>query len=246
MKYLLTIGLLATGSLSLLAQSKAKPKPKPATAKKTVVTAAPAGAPALKTLADSASYAIGVNIAQSMKKDLGDINTNIMMGAMKATFEGKKPVLDDDVLMNVIMTYSEKAKEAQAQTTVDAGRAFLTKNKTQQGVTTTASGLQYIVLKEGTGEKPGANDTAICHYRGSLLDSTEFDNSYDRGEPLTIPVSGVIKGWTEGLQLMSKGSKYKFFIPYELGYGLRGAPPTIPGGSVLVFEVELMDVKKGN
>ncbi|SDC11583.1 FKBP-type peptidyl-prolyl cis-trans isomerase [Niabella drilacis] len=242
MKYLFTIGLLATGSLSLLAQSKAKPKP--TTVKKPAVAPAPAAASSLKTLTDSASYAIGVNIAQSMKKDLGDINTNIMMGAMKATFEGKKPLLDDDILMNVIMAYSEKAKEAEAKITIDAGRAFLARNKTQPGVTTTASGLQYIVLKEGTGEKPGPTDTAICNYRGSLLDSTEFDNSYDRGEPLTIPVSGVIKGWTEGLQLMSKGAKYKFFIPYELGYGLRGAPPTIPGGSVLVFELELVDVKK--
>jgi len=240
MKYLFTIGLL-TGSLSLFAQSKPKPKPAPV---KKAAPAPAAATPALKTLADSASYAIGVNVAQSMKKDLGDLNTGIMMNAMKATFEGKKPLLNEDVLMNVIMTYSEKAKEAEAQETVDAGRAFLSKNKTQQGVTTTASGLQYIVLKEGTGEKPGPNDTAICHYRGSLLDSTEFDNSYDRGEPLTIPVSGVIKGWTEGLQLMNKGSKYKFFIPYELGYGLRGAPPTIPGGSMLIFEVELVDVKK--
>lgn len=244
MKYLFTIGLL-TGSLSLFAQSKAKPKP--TTVKKPAAAPAPAaGAPALKTLADSASYAIGVNVAQSMKKDLGDLNTGIMMNAMKATFEGKKPLLGEEVLMNVIMAYSEKAKEAEAKVTIDAGRAFLNRNKTQQGVTTTASGLQYIVLKEGTGEKPGASDTAVCHYRGSLLDSTEFDNSYDRGEPLTIPVSGVIKGWTEGLQLMSKGSKYRFFIPYELGYGLRGAPPTIPGGSTLIFEVELLDVKKGN
>ncbi|WP_026309626.1 FKBP-type peptidyl-prolyl cis-trans isomerase [Niabella aurantiaca] len=243
MKYIFTIGFLAAGSLSLLAQPKAKPKP--ATAKKPVPASASATAP-LKTMADSASYAIGVNIAQSMKKDLGDLNTGILLDAMKATFDGKKPLLDEDALMNVIMAYSEKAKEAQAQATIDAGHTFLEKNKTQQGVKTTASGLQYLVLKEGTGEKPGAADTAICHYRGSLLDSTEFDNSYDRGEPLTIPVSGVIKGWTEGLQLMSKGSKYRFFIPYELGYGLRGAPPTIPGGSVLIFEVELLDVKKGS
>ncbi|MBO9594027.1 MAG: FKBP-type peptidyl-prolyl cis-trans isomerase [Niabella sp.] len=241
MKYVLTIGLLA-GSVSLFAQ--AKPKPRPATVKKPAAAPVAATSPALKTLADSASYAIGVNIAQSIKKDIGDLNTAVMMDAMKATFNGKKPALSDETLMSVMMTYSEKAKEAQSQTTINAGRAFLEKNKTQPGIKTTASGLQYIVLTEGTGAKPAAEDTAICHYRGSLLDSTEFDNSYDRGEPLTIPVSAVIKGWTEGLQLMSKGSKYKFFIPYELGYGLRGAPPTIPGGSVLIFEVELVDVKK--
>lgn len=242
MKYVLTIGLLAAGSASLFAQ--AKPKPKPAAVKKPATTSVSAATPALKTLADSASYAIGVNIAQSIKKDIGDLNTAVMMDAMKATFGGKKPALSDETLMSVMMAYSEKAKEAQSQATVNAGHEFLEKNKTQPGVKTTASGLQYIVLTEGTGIKPGAEDTAICHYRGSLLDSTEFDNSYDRGEPLTIPVSGVIRGWTEGLQLMSKGSKYRFFIPHELGYGLRGAPPTIPGGSVLIFEVELVDVKK--
>ncbi|WP_300604528.1 FKBP-type peptidyl-prolyl cis-trans isomerase [Niabella sp.] len=243
MKYVLTIGLLAAGSVSLFAQSK--PKPKPATVKKPATAAVSAASPALKTLADSASYAIGVNIAQSIKKDIGDLNSGVLIDAMKATFGGKKPMLSEETLVSVMMAYSEKAKEAQAQGTINAGRAFLEKNKTQPGVKTTASGLQYIVLHEGTGVKPAAEDTAICHYRGSLLDSTEFDNSYDRGEPLTIPVSAVIKGWTEGLQMMSKGSKYKFFIPYELGYGLRGAPPTIPGGSVLIFEVELLDVKKG-
>ncbi|MBZ4190951.1 FKBP-type peptidyl-prolyl cis-trans isomerase [Niabella sp. 3A5MI-3] len=244
MKYILTIGILGVGSMSLFGQAKAKPKPLPA--KKPVTTATTTTAPVLKTLADSASYAIGVNVAQSMKKDLGDLNTAILMDAMKQTFDGKKPLMPEDTLMRVMMSYSEKAKEAQSQEVIKKGTDFLEKNKTQQGVTTTASGLQYLVLKEGTGEKPAANDTAICHYKGALLDGTEFDNSYDRGEPLTIPVSAVIKGWTEGLQLMSKGSKYKFFIPYELGYGLRGAPPTIPGGSVLVFEVELLDVKKGS
>jgi len=99
------------------------------------------------------------------------------------------------------------------------------------------------VLKAGAGAKPGLSDTVVCNYIGMLLDSTEFDNSYSRGEPLTIPVSGVIKGWTEGLQLMTVGSKYRFFIPQQLGYGLRGVPPTIPGGSLLIFEVELLEIK---
>ncbi|AHF14886.1 FKBP-type peptidyl-prolyl cis-trans isomerase [Niabella soli] len=246
MKYLLTIGLISLGTISISAQTK-KPAPVKKTAPVKTTAAATAGSTAivLKNMADSASYAIGVNIAQSMKKDLGDLNTTVLLNAMKSTFDGKAPLMNDEVSEKIMMAYSEKVKENQSAATIKEGKDFLEKNKTAAGVKATASGLQYVVLKEGAGEKPTAADTVICHYKGALLNGTEFDNSYDRGEPLTIPVSGVIKGWTEGLQLMSKGSKYKFFIPYDLGYGLRGAPPTIPGGSTLVFEVELLDVKKG-
>ncbi|MBO9619613.1 MAG: FKBP-type peptidyl-prolyl cis-trans isomerase [Niabella sp.] len=246
MKYLLTIGLISLGTISVTAQTK-KPAPakKPVPVKKATPATTGGSAFILKNMADSASYAIGVNIAQSMKKDLGDLNTDVLLNAMKSTFDGKTPIMNEEASEKVMMAYSEKVKENQSAATIKEGKDFLAKNKTATGVKATASGLQYVVLKEGTGEKPAATDTVICNYKGALLNGTEFDNSYDRGEPLTIPVSGVIKGWTEGLQLMSKGSKYKFFIPYDLGYGLRGAPPTIPGGSTLVFEVELLDVKKG-
>lgn len=199
----------------------------------------------LTSLADSASYALGINIAKSVNKDLGDINTQLLMQGMKDVLNNKTTIFDEETSVNILNKYSEKAKEAEAKKVIDVGRAFLEKNKLKTGVITTKSGLQYEIIKHGTGIKPSANDTAVCHYSGTLIDGTEFDNSYKRGEPLTIPVLAVIKGWTEGLQLMNAGSKYKFYIPYELGYGLRGAPPTIPGGAVLVFEVELLEVKKG-
>ena len=135
-----------------------------------------------------------------------------------------------------------EAQAAKAKPNITAGEKFLAQNKTKPGVKTTASGLQYEVIKEGTGVKPTAADTVVAHYSGKLLNGTEFDNSYKRGQPLTIPVSGVIKGWTEALQMMSVGSKYKLYIPYQLGYGLNDMGP-IPAGSVLIFEVELLDVK---
>jgi FKBP-type peptidyl-prolyl cis-trans isomerase FkpA len=123
------------------------------------------------------------------------------------------------------------------------GEDFLAGNKSKEGVKTTPSGLQYKVLKEGKGAKPKATDVVKVHYRGTLVDGTEFDSSYKRGEPIEFPLNGVIKGWTEGVQLMTPGSKYQFFIPSELAYGEEGRPPTIPGNSALIFEVELIEVK---
>jgi len=123
------------------------------------------------------------------------------------------------------------------------GNAFLAANKKKPGIVTTASGLQYEVVTLGTGPKPTAEDTVVCHYRGTLINGQEFDNSYSRGEPISFPLNGVIRGWTEGLQLMPKGSKYKFYIPSDLGYGDRGAGQDIPGGSALIFDVELIDIK---
>lgn len=242
MRYFLTIGLLSLASSAIVAQTKAKPatatkRPAPKT------TSATGSNPVLTTLADSASYAIGVNLAQQMKKDIGDLNSGIVMNAMKSTFDGKAPIFSEEKLVDIMQRYSEKAREQESAGTIKEGADFLAKNETAPGVKTTASGLQYLVLREGTGPKPSATDTVICNYRGTLVDGTEFDNSYDRGEPLTIPVGAVIKGWTEGLQLMSKGAKYKFFIPQELGYGMRQAGQ-IPAGSTLIFEVELIDIKK--
>ena len=121
--------------------------------------------------------------------------------------------------------------------------AFLEQNKTRPGVKTTASGLQYEVVKEGTGPKPGPTDSVTCNYKGTLINGTEFDNSYTRGEPITFPLNRVIPGWTEALQLMTVGSTYKFYIPYNLAYGVNDNGP-IPGGSALVFQVDLLDVKK--
>lgn len=199
---------------------------------------------ALKTLADSASYALGLNIAGSLNKDMGDINTTLLIKAMQDAFAKKPALLDEDVCYTVLNTYSQKMQESKYKAALDEGNIFLADNKKKAGVITTASGLQYEIITQGNGEKPTLKDTVVCHYRGTLLDGTEFDASYNRGEPLTIPIEGVIKGWTEGLQLMPKGAKYKFYIPQELAYGLRGAPPTIPGGSALIFEIELLDVIK--
>ena len=136
-----------------------------------------------------------------------------------------------------------KMQAEKSKPRIDSGTNFLAKNKTKPGVKTTASGLQYEVITEGTGEKPTAADSVTCHYKGTLLNGTVFDNSYDRGQPITFSLGGVIPGWTEGLQLMSVGSKYKFYIPYTLGYGAFDYGP-IPGGSLLIFEVELLNVIK--
>lgn len=198
----------------------------------------------IKTDADSASYALGTNIAQSLNTDLGDLNTTFIAQGLEDVFNEKPPLFDEPTIFEILSSYSEKIKEQQSQKLIKEGETFLQQNKTKAGVKTTASGLQYEVIKEGTGLKPTAADSVTVHYRGSLLDGTEFDASYDRGEPLTLELDGVIKGWTEGVQLMTVGSKYKFYVPYQLGYGLRGAPPTIPGGSALIFEIELLDVKK--
>jgi FKBP-type peptidyl-prolyl cis-trans isomerase len=158
-------------------------------------------------------------------------------------FGNKKALLDEAACNNVMNTYMSKMQSEKSKPRIDSGNNFLAKNKNKPGVKVTASGLQYEVITEGTGIKPTAADSVTCHYRGTLLSGFEFDNSYNRGEPITFALGGVIPGWTEGLQLMSVGSKYKFYIPYTLGYGAFDYGP-IPGGSMLTFEVELLDVRK--
>ncbi len=155
----------------------------------------------------------------------------------------KLPLMDDAAANTCMNNYMTKVQAEKSKPRIDSGTAFLAKNKTKPGVNTTASGLQYEVITEGTGIKPTAIDTFVCHYRGTFLDGVEFDASYNRGEPLIYPLNQVIPGWTEGLQLMSVGSKYKFYIPYNLAYGAFDYN-SIPGGSLLIFEMELLDVKK--
>lgn len=244
MKRITMIVLSGLAVVSTQAQTKAKPKPAAAPVKKTIA-ASPAATTALKNLSDSASYAIGQNLAQSITKDLKTLNKQAFLEAIKTVFDGKAAKFAEDDIRMILTEFSRSEQENQSKAIVEEGRAFLEKNKTRAGVKTTASGLQYEVIKEGTGAMPTAADTVVCNYIGMLLDSTQFDNSYDRGEPLTIAVDGgVIAGWTEGLQLMKAGSKYRFYIPQELGYGLRGASSTIPGGSALIFDIELLEVKK--
>ncbi len=200
----------------------------------------------LKTQTDSLSYVLGeISAFYLVQQGLAEIpiNNEPFIRALNDIL-GKKPTLIDDVTANAMLNNFMMNKQAQkAKKNIDAGTAFLEMNKARKGVKTTASGLQYEVITEGKGIKPTAVDTFVAHYRGTLLDGTEFDASHNRGQPLTLGVGQVIRGWTEGLQLMPVGSKYKFYIPYNLAYGMmdQGA---IPGGSMLIFEVELLEVKR--
>lgn len=241
MKKLLFI--LTTLSLTGLvaAQGGAKPKTPPKPAQKPVAQQA-----SMKTLSDSASYAIGMSVASFYRQQgITNLNTGLVSKAINDILSGKQSMLTDEAANMCVSKLINKVQEDKSKPTIEAGRAFLEKNKTKPGVKTTASGIQYEVITEGTGIRPTAQDTFVCHYRGTLIDGTEFDASYNRGQPLVYPMNQVIRGWTEGLQLMPVGSKYKFYIPYNLAYGTNDNG-TIPGGSTLIFEIELLDVKKGN
>lgn len=207
-------------------------------------TAVKPALPVLKNINDSASYAVGVSVANFYKQQgITKMNTNLVSKAINDIMTGKKPLLDDATANNVMNSYMSRLQAEKSKPTIEAGQKFLAKNKLKPGVKTTASGLQYEVIIEGTGIKPTALDTFVCHYRGTYIDGTEFDASYNRGQPLQMPLSNVIPGWIEGLQLMSVGSKYKFYIPYTIAYGAFDYNG-IPGGSMLIFDLELLDVKK--
>ena len=242
MKRLVTLavaGLIACSSV--FAQTKPKTAAKPAT--KAAVK--PATQSFLKTITDSASYAIGLSEARFLQQQgITKINSTLLAKAIDDIMNKKTPAMSDAECNNAIMTYINRIQKDKSKDVIAAGEKFLAENKNKPGVKTTASGLQYEIIREGTGVKPLAADTFVVHYRGTLIDGTEFDASYGRGEPLTYPLNQVVPGWTEGLQLMPVGSKYKLYIPYNLGYGLQGSPPTIPGGATLIFEIELLDVKK--
>jgi FKBP-type peptidyl-prolyl cis-trans isomerase FklB len=194
----------------------------------------------LKTTIDSVSYVLGEVAAYNLiQRGLGDvkINTIPFQRAINDVL-GKKNILMPDSVANALLSNYMLNKN------INEGKNFLAKNKLRPGVKTTATGLQYEIIKEGTGIKPSAVDTFVCNYRGTLLNGTEFDASANRGQPLKMSLKDVIPGWTEGLQLMQVGSKYKFYIPYNLGYGMWGSGQAIPGGATLIFELELIDVKK--
>ena len=241
MKKLILFTCLLTASVSLLAQPT-KPATKPV-AKPTTKPAMPA-VTTLKTLNDSASYAIGLSMANFYKQQgLPNLNTTLIAKACNDVYNNKPTLINEGSANEIMNKVMVKIQEEKVKPNIEAGEHFLAENKKRPGVKTTASGLQYEVIAEGNGPKPTALDTFVCHYRGTLINGTQFDASYDRGQPLVLPVTSVIRGWTEGLQLMSVGSKYKFYIPATLGYGSFDNGQ-IPGGSTLVFEVELLDVKK--
>lgn len=204
---------------------------------------------ALQTDKEKISYAIGVNMAQSINEIKDEIDLSILQKGMTDKAQGNTLLVSDEEAHPLLQSFSEKLmareqeKSAKAsQGNLEAGKAFLEQNKTKEGVITTESGLQYKVLKEGEGKSPVASDKVRVHYEGTKLDGTVFDSSYKRGEPATFPADQVIKGWTEGLQLMKVGGKYRLFIPADLAYGARGAGQEIGPNEALQFDVELLEV----
>jgi FKBP-type peptidyl-prolyl cis-trans isomerase FklB len=226
--------LVCLGVLSLQAQTdKAKLK----------TTAATTAAPVLKTNYDSASYAIGMSVANFYRQQgITRLNSTLLLKGINDVLNGKT-FLNDAAANTAVNKLITESRAKMSKATIDAGNKFLAENKNKPGVKTTASGLQYEVLQEGNGEKPTATSKVTCHYRGTLIDGTEFDNSYTRGKPATFSLTQVIKGWTEGLPLMNVGAKYRFWVPYMLGYGLNDHG-NIPAGSALIFEVELLSIDK--
>jgi FKBP-type peptidyl-prolyl cis-trans isomerase FklB len=197
----------------------------------------------LKTLEDSANYAMGLSVANFYKQQgVTKINSVIVIKAISDVMAGKQLLLNDMQANNCMMTYLNKQQMVKSKPNIDEGEKFLAANKNKQGVSTTASGLEYEVITQGTGPKPTLKDTVVCNYKGSFLNGTEFDNSYTRGVPAEFPLTNVIRGWTEVLQLMPVGSKYKVYVPYQLGYGSSDYNG-IPGGSMLIFEIELLSIK---
>jgi FKBP-type peptidyl-prolyl cis-trans isomerase len=204
----------------------------------------------LKTPKDKASYAIGMNIGKGLHKDSVDVDPAILLRGLKDGMAGGKTLLTDDeakTAMVAIQADLRKKQEAKMAIAGDAnkkeGDEFLAQNKTKEGVVTLPSGLQYKILKEGTGPKPSASDSVVCNYKGTLIDNTEFDSSYKRGQPATFPVGQVIKGWTEVLQLMPVGSKWQVFVPSDLAYGPRAPGGTIGPNATLIFEIELLSIQ---
>lgn len=199
---------------------------------------------------DKVSYALGIGIGRQLSQmGAADLNIDDFAQAIKDVIAGDLK-LGDAEAQQIVQEFFAKQEEKQKAEAAEKGKAakqngekFLAENGKKEGVITTASGLQYQVLREGNGQSPKATDTVECHYEGTLIDGTKFDSSYDRGQTATFPLNQVIAGWTEGLQLMKEGGKYRFFIPYELGYGERGAGASIPPFSTLVFDVELVSVK---
>ena len=195
--------------------------------------------------ADSVAYAFGLSIGDDLKRTgIEELNTAVLATAVKSALAGHETGFDDELVGKLIMQTITEARDKANAKLMDSARAFMETNRARQGVKVTASGLQYEVLKEGNGAKPTTADSVTVHYRGELTDGRVFDNSYERGEPLSFSLSRVIAGWQEGLQLMAEGSHYRLYIPYELGYGERGAGQDIPPFSPLIFDVELIAVKK--
>lgn len=219
--------------------STAGAQTKPAV-KKTV----PAPKAVLKTVTDSASYGIGLSVINFYKQQgISNLKPELVAQAIRDVQAGKKPLLDDMQANSVVMKLMNSASADKAKKVIEEGEKFLAQNKKRPEVTTTASGLQFEVVKKGDGPRPTPEDRVVCHYTGRFIDGNKFESSLDSGQPITFALNGVVAGWTEGLQLMPVGSKYIFYIPHQLGYGTMDNGP-IPGGSVLIFEIDLLEIKK--
>jgi FKBP-type peptidyl-prolyl cis-trans isomerase len=236
MKKVLITLLIPFCSYAVNAQTKGK-----TAVRKTVTTVTKTVKP-LSTL-DSASYAFGMSMAGSLKNDgLKSLNYELLVKGLKDAFGSQTTMLSQDAAQKAIGNLFKSVSQNKFSANINEGKALLENNKKDPVVKTTASGLQYIVITPGAGPKPAVTDTVLVNYSGKLLNGKQFDSSYDRNEPLSLSLNRVIPGWTEGMQLMSKGAKYKFFIPYNLAYGERGAGQDIPPYSTLVFEIELLKI----
>lgn len=243
MKVLLIVTIALAGMNPVMAQQKKSP----ATPAKPATPASPVNEKPLRNLMDSFSYAIGMNVAQSMKdQGITDVDLNLVRQAMDDVYKNKTTkITKEDANMKLqeqLMAFKTKKLEAEKA----KGLAFLEENKKKKGVTVLPNGLQYEVIAAGeaNGPKPAAIDTVVVNYVGTLIDGFEFDNSLKRGQPASFPLNGVIRGWTEILQLMTKGAHWRVAIPSELGYGDRGAGGSIPPGATLIFDIMLLDIKK--
>jgi FKBP-type peptidyl-prolyl cis-trans isomerase len=243
---------------ALAQQTPASNSPAPATKAQPPAAAQTQQAPAsgsqspstLATQKEKLSYALGMNIGKNLHRDAIEIDPNLLLQGMKDAIAGGQTLMTDQEaqaavteLQNDLRKKQEEKTQAAGGNNQKEGEAFLAANKTKPGIVTLPSGLQYKILKAGTGAKPTATDSVVCNYRGTLIDGTEFDSSYKRGQPATFPVNGVIKGWTEALQLMPVGSKWQLFVPADLAYGARGAGNDIGPNATLIFEVELESIK---
>jgi len=253
---LVTLCAMVSSTFISLAQTKvpANKNTKPkinAVAAKSKSTDATKSVMKFNSALDSVSYAVGVLVAGNFKSQNISLNVDMVAKGFASASQGGKLVLNEAECQNIMSTFMMKNQERQTAETAkqflpnkEVGEKFLADNKKKDSVMTTASGLQYKVIKMGTGPKPLATDKVKTHYHGTLIDGSVFDSSVQRGEPVSFPVSGVIPGWVEALQLMPVGSKWKLYIPQELAYGIRGGGQTIKPYSALVFEVELLEIEK--
>jgi len=263
---LLTAGMMLLGNALAQQTPAANPQQPPATKAQAASPAGAQKAPAaktgpatkprtqsvltLKTQKDKLSYALGMNLGSNLHKETVEVDPAIVLRGLKDGLASGKTLLTEDEARTTLTQLQTEVRSKQQEKMKVAGEMnkkegveFLAANKTKEGVVILPSGLQYKILTAGTGPKPTASDTVVCNYRGTLISGAEFDSSYKRGQPASFPVNGVIKGWTEALQLMPVGSKWQLFVPAELGYGDRGAGADIGPGATLIFEVELLSIQ---